>query len=159
VRAHREALLDELLAGGAARIVRAQIDGAQHLLGGRRAGDDRLAGGARQRLEAARRGGGVQDTQRDLLAELGRQAGDAQVDARVAVLDADAAVLRPLALGDVALRQHLAPRHERIVHPLGELEGVLRHAVDAVAHAHLGRSGSAIATVSSAPSLPSGRAR
>ncbi len=76
----------------------------------------------------------VEDAERDLLAVLRGQARHAHVDALVEVADLDATVLGQATLGDVELRHHLQARHERILDPLREAEGLLEDAVDAVPH-------------------------
>jgi len=62
-----------------------------------------------------------------------------QVERPAAHLGADASVLRQAALGDAEAAHDLEPRYDRRVQPLGRTLGLVQHAVDAQAHAELGR--------------------
>src|SRR5215218_7171880 len=80
---------------------------------------------------------GVQDAHDDVLAVLGGQGRDAQVD-RLAVDDGrDAAVLRDAPLGDVEVGEDLDPRRDGGDHGQRHDRRLLEHAVDAVADPHL----------------------
>ncbi len=67
-----------------------------------------------------------------------RHDGNAEVDQSALVADAEAAVLRDAALGDVELGHDLDARNDGGVMLLGNgLHGVLQHAVDAVLDHHI----------------------
>src|SRR5262245_52068986 len=91
-------------------------------------------------IQPGRRGSGIENSEGDLLPELCREAGDAQVDHRVAIMDAYATVLRLLPFGDVELGKNFTAGDQRLHHPLRKLKGFLQHAIDAVADAYLGRA-------------------
>ena len=83
----------------------------------------------------------VEQPHDDLLAELRRDARDAQVEVARALLDAqpdlDAAVLRQALLGDVELRHDLQARDQGIAGPHRQRHDVVQDAVDAEADAEL----------------------
>ena len=83
----------------------------------------------------------VEDADRRPLAALGRQRGDAQVDAALLDRDADPAVLRHPLLGDVEVAHDLHPRDDRVDHPLRHVGRLAQHAVDPEADPHLPLAG------------------
>ena len=86
-----------------------------------------------QRLQLELRRAAVEQADDDLLAELGGQAGDAQVDVFGAHPERRPAVLRTAALGNVHARDDLQPRqHRRLVHGR-DAHDIFEDAVDAAA--------------------------
>ena len=77
----------------------------------------------------------VQDSHHRLLAEDGRQGGDAQVDLAGPVAQLDAAVLGQAALGDVERGHDLHARGQGRLQALGRGHDLVQHAVDPEAHA------------------------
>ncbi len=154
-----ELVLDRVLDGQHLAIRRVQLDqrGIQRggLAAAGRAGDqddavgpvERLAiGPQRLRLEAQRdeverHAAAIEHAQHHGLAMHGRQGRDAQVDVLAAHRQADAAVLRQPALGDVEPGHDLEPRDDRRAQLGGRRLHVAQHAIDPVARAQalLGR--------------------
>ena len=73
----------------------------------------------------------------DFLALDRRERGHPDVDRVAADGEADAAVLREPLLGDVEARHDLEARRDAGDHAAGHRRRVVKHAVDAVAHAHV----------------------
>ena len=84
----------------------------------------------------------VEDADGRPLAALGRQGGDAQVDAAILDRDADPPVLGNPFLGDVEVAHDLDPRDDRVDHPLRNVRGLAQHPVDPEANPHLSSAGS-----------------
>ena len=91
--------------------------------------------GKAERGDGQRRLRLVEDAHDDLLAEILRRGGDAQVDVHFLpreVLEDDTAVLRQAFLGDVEVRHHLEARDEGVGDGAGQVELFEADAVDAV---------------------------
>ena len=148
-----ELILDRVLDGQHLAVRRVELDqrGVERggLAAAGRAGDQddavrpgqRLAIG-RERLgleaerdEVERHAAAIEHAQHHALAVHGRQGRDAQVDVLAAHREADAAVLRQPALGDVEPRHDLEARDDRGAQLGGRRLHVAQHAVDPVARA------------------------
>ena len=79
----------------------------------------------------------VEETDNDLLAVDGRQDGDTQIDFLAGDADAEAAVLRQAALGDVEAGENLDARGDRQLQRLRRRAGLDEVAIDAVAELEL----------------------
>src|SRR3972149_7558220 len=90
-----------------------------------------------QPLQAQHGVGLVEDAHADLLAPLGRDGGDAEVDGAVLQAHGDAAVLGHALLGDVELGENLHPRDQAHLRLFGQGLHHLQDAVNAEAHHHL----------------------
>src|ERR1044071_728726 len=77
------------------------------------------------------------DAHHDLLAVRERERRAAQVDATAGDLGHESAVLRQTLLGDVEVREHLDPRHDRALRPLGQALFLAQETVHAQAHDEL----------------------
>ena len=94
-----------------------------------------IASGMPRSREVARGGAVVEDAQHDALAVQRRQRRHAEVDAPLRQRQADAAVLRHAALGDVETGHDLHPAHHRLAVLPRRARDVREHAVQPVANA------------------------
>ena len=77
---------------------------------------------------------GIENAQHRLLAERRRHRRHAQLDLAAVLVALDAAVLRPPFFGDVAAREQLHPRDDRLIDDARDDMDVVQHAVDAQSH-------------------------
>ena len=91
-----------------------------------------LAGVQTQRIEGLDRGARVEDADHDLLAELGGERRNAQVDRLAVHRHPGAAVLGPQPVGDVELGHDLDAGDQRQPCGAGDLHHLPQHAVDAI---------------------------
>ena len=89
-------------------------------------------GGEAQLTHIGARAGAVEEADDHLLAKVGRQGGDAQIDFPLLHAQAAAAVLRLAPLGDIHPRDDLQPRHHGRLQMLRNLQDVPQHPVHAL---------------------------